>query len=267
MSNTLAVIRQYVSSAVGDLILGTPDSGTQSTLVDTELGSPRWTTDYFQQHGYRCYIYAGTNMGEERWVYDWDQNLTKLTLNLNYTAAIDTSSLYELHRIFFADEYLKAINLAIEHAADAKYLIDKIGIITTLVASTFEYTLPTDMSHVHQITAENAVAGGVFKEADVIDPRFWRLISPRKLKLDERYYSVTAGKDLRIEGQGRQPIASSDTSDIALPLDWLANKAITFLPKGKIQGNQLDEVYRKAVFDSAVMPSSWPNPRARKVVE
>lgn len=267
MGNTLAVIRQYLSSAVGDLIMGTPDSGTQSTLVDTELGSPRWTTDYFQEHGYRCYIYAGTNAGEERWVYDWDQNLTKLTLNLNYTAAVDTSSLYELHRIFFANEYKRAINLSIEHAADAKYLVDKIDVATTLVASTYEYTLPTDMSYVHQITTEYAAAGGVFKEAGVIDPRFWRLISPRKLKLDERYYSVTAGKDLRIEGQGRQATASSDTSTIYLPLDWLVNKAITFLPISKIESGKLDNIYRKAVLDSAIIPSSWPNPRARKVVE
>lgn len=167
-SNTTAVIRQYLSSAVGDLIMGTPDSGTSTTIVDTELGDPRWGDDYFNEHGYRAYIYSGTNIEEERFVTDWVQSTHTLTLAPAFTAAIDTTSLYELHRIFTANEYLRAINLAIESLAK-KYLVDIKDETTIRLTSTednkgntvytYEYALPTSMLYLNRIITERKVSG------------------------------------------------------------------------------------------------------------
>jgi len=190
-----------------------------------------------------------------------------LTLAPAYTAAIDNTSKYELHYIFTEDEYRRAINMSISHAADGGYLIDKTDVSTTLVASTFEYTLPTSMSYVHRVTTERTAAGGLFDDSDALDPRNWQLISPRKLKLHEDYYSVSAGKDLRIEGHGRQDVLTSDTSICYLPMEWLVQKAITFLPENKIQSNKLDETYRRALILSAREPSSNLRPDSRRVVE
>ena len=120
-SNSLAVIRARLSSKVGDLITGTPDSGSSTTIVDTML---READDYYNKHRYKCYIYDGTNEGEEREVSDWVQSSNTLTLAPSYTAAIDTTSLYELHKIFFADDLLKAINQAIDFSARIPYLFD-----------------------------------------------------------------------------------------------------------------------------------------------
>jgi len=164
-SNTLAVIRQYLSSAVGDLIIGTPDSGTSTTIVDTML---RREDDYYNKLGYECYIYAGTNIGEAREVVDWQKGINTLTLDPAFTAAIVTTSLYELHRIFTELDYRKAINLSIESIA-GKYLVDIKDESTIQLTSTtdnlgntvytYEYALPLSLMYLHRVITEDATAG------------------------------------------------------------------------------------------------------------
>jgi len=264
-SNSLSVIRHYLATAVGDNIFG--QAGTTGADT-THINAPflYQADDYYNNHKYNVYVYAGTNIGVEKRVTDWVLSTYLLTVHSAYAAACDATSCIELHRIFTEDEYRKAINLAIESLA-TKYLIDKIDVTTTLVADTYEYTLPTDVYFIHRITTEAEVDGGKFYEANVIDYRDWSLISPRKLKLNKTYYSITAGKDLRIEGHGRQDSLSSDASICYLPPDWIVAKAITFLSSSKIQSNQLDEVYRRALMLSASEPRNIARPEARRVVE
>jgi len=264
-SNSLAVVRQYLSATVGDLIMGAADSGSSTTLVHTIL---RKGDDYYNEHGYRCYIYGGTNIGEEREVSDWVLSTHTLTLDPAYTAAIDDTSFYELHHIFTEDEYCKAINMAIRSLAAPKYVLAKIDTSSiTLVADIYEYTLPDGMDFVHRITTEDSADSGTFDAEDEIDPRNWELISSRKLKLHDGRYSITAGKDLRIEGEGSQTIVADDADDIELPLEWLVQKAITFLPQNKIQSNKLDNTYSQAILLSSQEPRAWPDQRARRVLE
>jgi len=262
-SNALSVIRQYLSDAVGDLIEGTFASGTTTTGVHTML---RQASHYYSNHKYRCYIYGGTNIGAEREINDFVLSSHTLYFDPAFSSAIDNTSKYELHHIFTEDEYRKAINLAIESLV-GKYLIDKIDVTTVLVADTYEYSLPTDFDFVHKIITEKTANGGIFDDSDVIDPRDWRLISSRKLKLHEDYYSIVAGKDLRLEGQGRQDALAADTGICYLPLDWIVQKAITLLPLSKIESNKLDEVYRRAMILSSIEPRNSPHPEARKVIE
>lgn len=264
-SNAFSVVRQHVSAQVGDLILSTPSTATSTTAVDTLM---RKGDDYYNEHHYRGYCYEGTAIGQEREVSDWVNSSNTITFDPAFSPALTTGDKLEYHYIFTEDEYRKAINLAIDRLADGKYLIDKTDETTiTLVADTYEYSLPTDMYYVHRIITETEAGGGEFEEENVIDPRDWRLISSRKLKLDEDRYSITAGKDLRLEGQGKQDTVSADTDTIVLPLDWLVQKAITFLPKNKIQSNKLDDVYRQALALSANEPRRFPNIVGRRVLE
>ncbi len=266
-SNALSVVRQYLSGAVGDLIYGTADSGTTTTLVSTML---RKADDYYNEHHYRAYIYGGTNIGEEREVSDWTLTTPANTLTFDpaYSSAIDVTSKYELHHIFTEDEYRKAINLAIEDAALNGYLLDLIDETIVLVADTYEYTLPTTFYCVHRITIEATAATGEFYNEDVVDTRDWELISSRKLKLKKNRYSITAGKDLRLEGQGVQAVLTTDTDICYLPTDWVVQKAITFLPEVKVLSNKLDRTLAKAVDYVLRHPlASYPNSRAKKVAE
>jgi len=264
-SNTLAVIRKYLSSVIGDLIEGTANSGTTTTLVSTLL---RQANDYYNHHKYRCYIYDGTNIGVEREVSDWDLGTHTLTFDPAFPSAINNTSKYELHYIFTEEEYRKAINLAIECQAN-KYFVEIKDETTVLVADTYEYALPTSMLGIIHIITEKTKDGGIFDASDEIDRRSWSIIKsyPPKLKLHEDYYSISAGKDLRIEGCGSQPLVDDDTDVIYLPPDWLIQKAITFLPQSKAQRGSLDETYRRALLISAREPISRADPRTRWVIE
>ena len=225
--------------------------------------------DFYNDGKYHVYVYAGTNIGVEKRVTDWDLGTFLLTVHSAYAAACDATSYIELHHIFTEDEYRKAINLAIESLA-GKYLVDiKDETTITLVADTYEYALPLSMLYLERVITEKAAAGGVFDASDEIDPRDYYIIKsyPPKLKLHENHYSIIAGKDLRLEGQGTQPTVDDDADVIFLPPDWLVAKAITFLPQNKIQIGGLDEVYRRALVISAREPRVFANPKSMRIIE
>ena len=264
--NTLQEIRHYLSNSVGDLIMG--QCGVTGATTQKIYASFLWQPDdYYQEHKYEVYVYAGTNVGVTKRASDWVLSTYLLTVHSVYAAACDATSWIELHHTFSEDDYRKAINLSIENSASS-YLIDKIDETVTLVADVYEYTLPDGIDYVHRITTEDTADSGTFEEGDVIDPRDWSLISPRTLKLHDERYSITAGRDLRIEGQGRQLALTSDISVCYLPMDWVIERAMTFLPHSKIQSAQLDKTYAVAYDWCERHPiNNFPNPRAKKVVE
>ncbi len=267
-SNTLQVLRHYLSNSVSDLIYGQAGT-TGATTTKSYLTFLYQADDYYQEHKYEAYVYAGTNIGLTRRATDWDLTTKLLTIHTAYAAACDATSYVELHRIFSEDDYRKAINLAIEALA-GKYLVDIIDDTTiTLVADTYEYALPTSMLYLTKVTTEHEAAGDIFYDTGVIDSRDWSIIKayPPYLKLRKGYYSITADKDLRLEGQGTQPLVDNDTDVIYLPPNWLVQKAITFLPLSKIQSGKLDNTYRQALILSAEEPHIYPNPRSQAVVE
>jgi len=139
-----------------------------------------------------------------------------------------------------------------------------------MVATTYEYLLPTSMLYLTKVTEEHEVDGDVFYDEDVVDPRDWSIIKayPPYLKLDRQHYTPTAGKDLRLEGQGTQPIVDDDTDVIYLPPNWVVQKAITCLPENKIQSNNLGATLARAErFIRENKPRVYPNPRAQRIVE
>uniref|UniRef100_A0A6M3K0J0 Putative structural protein n=1 Tax=viral metagenome TaxID=1070528 RepID=A0A6M3K0J0_9ZZZZ len=166
-SNTLAVVRQYLSMEVGDLLYG--QCGTTGATT-TKIYAPfLWqANDYYNNHNYNVYVYAGTNIGVEKRVTDWVLADFLLTVHSVYAAACDATSYVELHHIFTQDEYRKAINLAIESIA-GKYLIDIKDEATIRLTSTednlentvyaWEYALPTSMLYLHRVITEEPVSG------------------------------------------------------------------------------------------------------------
>jgi len=264
-SNPLYTIRHYLASSVDDLLAGV--CGTTGATT-TKIYAPfLWQpNDYYNNNYYEVYVYLGTNIGVTKRATDWVLGDFLLTVHSAYSAACDATSYIELHHIFTTDEYNKAINLAIESIAD-NYLIDKIDETVTLVADTYEYTVPSGIDRIHRIITEDTADTGDYYESNEIDPRDWSLISPRTLKLRYGYYGITAGKDLRIEGQGRQDTVSENTDVIYLPPDWLVQKAITFLPQNKIQSNNLSDTYKVALALSSKEPRRWANPRSQKVID
>lgn len=262
------MVRHYLAAAVGDLLYG--QCGTTGATTTKIMADFLWQPDdYYQEHHYEVYVYAGTNIGVTKRASDWALSGTLLTVHSAYAAACDATSYIELHRIFSEDDYRKAINLAIESLA-GKYLVDIIDDTTiTLVADQYEYALPTNMLYLNKVTTEDEVDGDLFYESGVVDPRTWEIMPayPPYLKLSYDYYNIVADKDLRLEGQGTQPLVDDDTDIIYLPPSWVVQKAITFLPQNKIQSNELDKTYRQAVILSALEPRAYPREFARRIVE
>lgn len=267
-SNQLSAVRQYLGSAVGDLILSTAGTTAVSatTYCDTMLTK---ANDYYNLHGYKGYCYEGSAIGQEREVSDFVSSGSTVTFAPAFSPSIAATDKFELCHIFTEDEKRKAINLAIESLA-GKYLIDiKDETTIPLVADTYEYELPKNLLYLERVTPEATAGSADFEEANVFDSRDYRILRayPAKLKLHKDRISIGAGKYLRLEGQGTQPIVDDDTDAIYLPPDFLVAKAITLLPANKIQSNKLDEVYRRAMITSAREPRNWPNPRSQRVVE
>lgn len=264
-SNTLWEIRHYLATMVGDLLYGVCGT-TGATTTKIYAGFLWQADDYYNEHHYDVYVYLGTNKGLNRRVTDWVLADFLLTVHSAYAAACDATSYIELHRIFTEDELRKAINLAIESSAD-QYLVDKVDASITLVADTYEYTLPEGFEYVHGVTTEDTADTGKFYQSAEIDHRDWDIISQRTLRLRRGRYSITAGKDLQIEGQGRQATVDDDVDVIELPPDWLVQKAITLLPQAKIQNNALDDTYKQALLLSSRTPTRPRHPRARRVLK
>lgn len=166
-STTLAVLRQYVASAVGDLLYGV--CGTTGATT-TKIYAPfLWKpNDYYSDIFSEVYVYAGTNIGVTKRITDWDLTTYLLTVHSVYAAACDATSYIELHYIFTEDEYRKAINLAIESIAN-RYLVPLVDGTTIKLTSTtdnlggtvytYEYSMPTNISNLHYVIVEEAVSG------------------------------------------------------------------------------------------------------------
>jgi len=264
-SNTLQEVRHYLSGAVGDLEYGQcgVTGATTTKIYITTLWQP---DDYYNEHKHQVHIYSGTNIGVDRRVTDWVLADKLATVHTAYDAACDASSWAEFHYKFTADDYGKAINLAIISLGD-KYYIPMTDETVTGVADQYEYDIPDNFTHISRLTKETSADSGEFTLPNAIEPRIWELISPRKLKFAKPHYSPDAGIDLRLEGSGTQELLVADTDICYLPVDWLIQKAITFLPQGKIQSNELDDTYKQALLFSSREPLAGPDPRAQRVVE
>ena len=111
---------------------------------------------------------------------------------------------------------------------------------------------------------------GTFPDDRVIDPRFWHILKAYDpdLKLSEQL-TITADLRLQYEGQGSQPIVTSDTDTIALPPDWITHKAVTLLPYSKIEEAGLLNTFKlaEAYLMKYPLPSTPIHSNSRAVIE
>ena len=172
-STTEKVIRQRLSRMLNDCVTGTASAGTTSTLTLSATDPPQYYNkpdDYFNEQEYEVYINAGTNIGNTYVASDWVQSTHVLTFTPTAGSAMGTTSVPELHRIFFVSELRSAINQAIDLYA-TRYLLDlkdETTISLTRTAKndnansyiyTYEYALPTDCLWLHRVTTEDGVSG------------------------------------------------------------------------------------------------------------
>lgn len=165
------VIRQSLSRMFDDCVLCTVSAGDASTATIATTNPPQFygkADDWYNEHAYEVYCYSGTNIGLTRLASDFSSYVISVTPDA--TSSYDTSSLLELHWLFYVVELRDAINQAIALYAK-KYLI-KLEDSTTITLTrterndvsgsyipTYEYALPTDALYIWQATTEGKVAG------------------------------------------------------------------------------------------------------------
>ena len=164
-------IRQSLSRMFDDCVLCTVSAGAASTATIATTNPPQFygkADDYFNEHAYEVYCYSGTNIGLTRLASDFASYV--VTVTPDATSSYDTSSLLELHWLFYVVELRDAINQAIALYAK-KYLVDlddsttitltrtERNDVTDSYIYTYEYALPTDALYIHRVTTEDRVAG------------------------------------------------------------------------------------------------------------
>ena len=170
-SNYEYVIRQSLSRMFDDNVTTTVSAGTASTATIATTNPPQFygkADDYFNEQQYEVYCYSGTNIGLTRLANDFASYV--ITVIPDATSHYDTSSLLELHWLFYVVELRDAINQAIALYAK-KYLIDLSDSTTVTLTrterndvsdsyiNTYEYALPTDALYIWRVTTEDSVSG------------------------------------------------------------------------------------------------------------
>ena len=170
-SNYEKTIRQRLSRMMNDCVLATVSAGAASTATIATTNPPTFygvAADYYNLLNYEVYCYSGTNIGASRLVSDYASYV--VTVTPDAASAYDTTSLLELHNIFYVVELRDAINQAIALYAN-KYFVNLSDSTTITLTrterndvadsyiNTYEYALPTDALHIWRVTTEDSVSG------------------------------------------------------------------------------------------------------------
>jgi len=165
------IIRQRIARHVGDCILATVTSSSDTAIVLATTDPPTFygeDDDYFNNYKYQVYCYKGTNIGTSNRAKDWVNSTHTLTVEPGAAASYTTSSKLELHCIFTVQEIMDAINLTIDDAV-GMYII-KVDDSTTITLVegetndgdtiyTYEYALPTNLLFLNTVTTEGYETG------------------------------------------------------------------------------------------------------------
>ena len=229
-----ASLRQNIARLMGEAITGTPSGGFAvnsfqcSTLAVYE-------DDYFNDWYGR--FYSGTHKDTDFVVTDFVKANGVITFSPSLGAAVDATDLFEIYPDFKPQEINDAINLAIS-MIEEEALQDKVDATLVVVASTYEYTIPTGFVYVDQIFQEQATADRYSPSNDAIDFRHWRILhgATPKIWFDDNYISLTTGRNLRLVGQAVQAQLSLDADTCAILKSF-----IVYQTKANLHFSRVDE--------------------------
>jgi hypothetical protein len=235
-----------------DWIEGTATGGNSVTLVDTSRPEDN---DYFNSRNSYIYIRSGTYAGAYRRITDYDSTTWTITFTPAVGGNIVSGVTYSIHTDFTRDEVVEAINTAIDMVAEEAmvWVIDESTI--TLVADTYEYSLPTSLMYLHRVTM--ADADGYFYDAPIppdqykiiygSTPKIHFIQMPADMQFDEHYYGelwansdFTAGRVLRLEGLGSPATLSTDSSTCPLSPAYVIYQAAALLHESRIARPETD---------------------------
>jgi len=247
-------LRHYTARKLNDLLLGTVASATSGAFVCALAG---WEVpdDHFNKW-VQVYCYSGIGAGTSGNPTDW-VNSTH-TLTFLPAATLTAADLVEMHQQYTTTQYKDAINLAIEQVA-ADILIPDVDTSTTLAASTWQYTIPTDVVAIHRLDMESGTSGMYrsIKQYDDkdelgINPRYWRILSGATPTIEFDYdlfnSYLTADRTLRIMGFASQATLSAESDTCQIPPNIIANLAAAEIHSWYIKGRDVDTDWHEGQY-------------------
>ncbi len=201
-----------------NVLVGSPDVWLTTTTFGV-AAVKQFPDQYFKDWFGR--FYDGPQANKDFQVTDFDQETEPgllaavFTISPAMAAAVITRDLFEMYQDYSPKEMNDALNLAIDMVA-GEALEDKRDESLTLVDNTFEYSMPPGFSYLEQIFVESSTAGRYSVATDLVDIRHWSVLvgSPPRLWFDDAYFSITAGRKLRLVGQTRPTRLNTD-SDVS----------------------------------------------------
>ena len=235
MAQTLYQLRQAVIRLMGEVITGTPGG---SLAVNT-FGCPAlaiYENDYFNDWNGRFYL--GTHKDTSFVVTAFVKSGGVVTFAPALGSAVVVGDLFELYPPDFKPEEINnAINLSIS-MVEQEALQDKVDATLVVAASTYEYDIPTGFLYIDQIFQESGTSDRYSPSGDLIDVRHWRILpgTTPKLWFDNDYITLTAGRKLRLVGQGIQAQLALDASTCSVNPAFIIFQAKALLHQSKIRG-------------------------------
>ena len=255
-----------------DYLVGTADASTTTTSIKDDFLTP-FNDDHF--NGWEACGYALTNTPTAI-ITDFVKSTGVATLASILTGMASGVG-YELHDIkqkWSKAQYDSAINQAINYLALIT-LIDKADVTLAILASTYEYVIPSGFVALSDIYEETSTAD--LYEAKPIQRNLWtisnKLVTTTVTPIiifDRDYWSGTTGHNLRVVGQAKQGElsvetgASADTCLLNPAIVLAFAKANLYLSKGMLaEGNALFQLAERQLF---VQPKSHIRSGARRIV-
>ena len=230
----------------------TTAAGTNATVVDTDNRNEE--TDFFNNLPYaEVYMREGDAEGETRKITDFGAGTISVTDT--FGAVTGSGKKYSIHSEYKRDLVTSAINQAIDMVAERALVWVEDETSITLVASQYEYDIPTSFLYITRLTM--ADSDGKFYDAPIPFDQYKIVHTPTaqlhfiqaapELALEGHTMgslwantSLTADRKLRIEGLGSPARLTSDSSTCSITPAFICPQAAAILHMSRIRGTEND---------------------------
>lgn len=247
---------------LGDHTHGTATSGSTTTLVDA---AQRKEKDNYWL-GADCKVYSGTGSGQSRMLSASTQSSGTLTHAASNWTAPDSTSLYELHRLFPAAQYDQFLLESQRwHTRQARLLAWTVDSSLTWTTDQFDYTVPATLVGIQSVEFSTETGAPDTDEYDFIGGERWeiRRSSTRKIVFGTQFGQPVSGTVIRLTGVSEFSDATADSDTFNLDANAIVELAVVFATQslmGMAPNAKWKELHQAAVAEHDRMLSRMKEP-------
>lgn len=230
----------------------TTAGGSDTTAVDTDNRNEE--TDFFNNLPYaELYMREGDAAGETRKISDFGAGT--ITVSDAFTAVTGDEKAYSIHSEYKRGLVVSAINQSIDMIAEKALVWQEDEISITLVASQYEYDIPTSFLYITRLTM--ADSDGKFYDAPIPFDQYKIIHTPTaQLHFIQASPEITlsghtmgslwansgfvAGRKIRIEGLGSPARLTTDDSTCSITPAFICPQAAAILHMSRIRSTAND---------------------------